>query len=165
MRDQIRWVMLLPLSMLITSVSGEPCMDGEGPEAAVRSYLTAMQEHRFNDAYAFVTAKMTDGKVEGEWAALQKLFYQGGEVNLLSMDIRDALVVDGESDCSTTALVPNVLVSKDKFNNQGTTEFELYTTRKVDGSWRVDMQETLFEQSEVDQWFPGETMPEFRDQY
>lgn len=165
MNDRFRRALLLAGVVATAAAEAEPCRDGTGPQGAVRAYLTAMQEHRFNDAYAFVTASMTDGKVEGEWAALQKLFYQGGEVNLLSMDIRDALVIEGEADCSVTALVPNVLVSKDKFNNQGTTEFELYTTRLVDGSWRVDMQETLFDQSEVDQWFPGEKMPEFRDQY
>lgn len=145
--------------------AAEPCADGSGPKAALESYLTAMQQHRFADAYAFVSANMTDGKSRDEWAALQKVFYEGGDVNILSIDIRAPLGSAADTGCSASAQVPNVLKSRDKFNNQGTTEFEIYVTVKDGDSWKVDSQETLFEQKQVDQWFPGEQMPEFRDQY
>ncbi|MEQ8230556.1 MAG: hypothetical protein RLW61_09325 [Gammaproteobacteria bacterium] len=142
-----------------------PCADGSAAEAAVRAYLVAMQEHRFDDAYQHVTTTMTDGKSQGDWAALQKLFYEGGEVNIFGIDIRPAQVPQGAADCAARAVVPNVLKSRDKFNNQGLTEFEVYTVVAREEGWRIDSQRTLFEQSEVDQWFPGEQMPEFRDQY
>lgn len=145
--------------------NAQDCAEGEAPAQAVRDYLVAMQEHRFADAYNFVTAQMTDDKSAGEWAAIQKLFYEGGEVNILSMDIRKPQAIEDDAACRSSAVVPNVLKSRDKFNNQGTTEFEIYTTRFVEGSWRVDSQETFFDQSDVDRWFPGETIPELRDQY
>lgn len=142
-----------------------PCADSDAAETAVRNYLTAMQEHRFKDAYDYVTESMTDAKPRDEWAALQKLFYQGGAVNILSIDVRKGQQAAGAADCSQRAVIPNVLKSRDKFNNQGTTEFEIYTLVHGASGWRVDSQETLFEQEEVDVWFPGETLPEFRDQY
>ncbi|MCB1748575.1 MAG: hypothetical protein H6977_13465 [Gammaproteobacteria bacterium] len=148
------------------SANAEPCAAGAGPRAAVEGYLVAMQDHRFEDAYDYVTAKMTDGKSRGEWAALQKLFYEGGEVNIFGIDIRPPQATPEDAACASHAIVPNVLKSRDKFNNQGTTEFELYTlVTAADGAWRIDAQETLFDQSDVDRWFPGEKIPEFRDQY
>ncbi len=142
-----------------------PCADGSGPKTALENYLTAMQQHRFADAYAFVGVNMTDGKSRDEWAALQKLFYEGGDVNILSIDIRAPQGTAADSACMNTAQVPNVLKSRDKFNNQGTTEFEVYVAVKDGEAWKIDGQETLFEQTQVDKWFPGEQMPEFRDQY
>ncbi|MGR8920337.1 MAG: hypothetical protein ACU85V_12010 [Gammaproteobacteria bacterium] len=160
MKYWIAALLVLPASALAA-----PCPDGEGPRAAVASYLRAMQEHRFADAYDFVTAAMTDGKPRADWAGLQRLFYQGGQVNIYGIDIRAPQAAAGDADCAGRALVPNVLKSRDKFNNQGTTEFEIYTTVRQGGTWRVEAQETLFDQPEVDRWFPGETLPEFRDQY
>jgi len=154
--------LLLLLPSLVMAV---PCEDGSGPQAAVSNYLVAMQEHRFKDAYDYVTSNMTDGKPREEWAALQKVFYEGGGVNIFGIDIRAAQSTEADVACAARASVPNVLKSRDKFNNQGTTEFEIYVTVKDSDGWRVDSQETLFEQAEVDQWFPGEVMPEFRDQY
>lgn len=157
------------LCLLAASGAGavEPCPAerAEGAAQAVDGYLTAMQEHRFEDAYDFVTAGMTDGKSRGAWAALQKMFYEGGEVNIYGIDIRTALAPEDDSACAEAAIVPNVLKSRDKFNNQGLTEFELYTVVDKDDRWLIDRQRTLFEQPEVDRWFPGEQLPEFRDQY
>jgi len=96
---------------------------------------------------------------------LQKLFYEGGEVNIFGIDTRAAQSVDGDAACASRAVVPNVLKSRDKFNNQGITEFEIYTLVLDDGVWRIDAQETLFEQADVDRYFPGEKLPELRDQY
>ena len=148
-----------------SNANAAPCADGTAPMEAVRQYLSAMQDHRFEAAYDVVTATMTDGQSRGEWAAQQKLFYEGGEVNIFGIDIRGAVATDGDDSCTARAVVPNVLKSRDKFNNQGITEFEIYTVVKHDGTWRVDMQETLYDQPEVDRYFPGETLPELRDQY
>lgn len=153
------------LLVVPVGVSAAPCANGSGPEGAVANYLSAMQDHRFNDAFDFVTSKMTDGKPREEWVGLQKLFYEGGAVNIFGIDIRDAQEAQGDAACGALAIVPNVLKSRDKFNNQGTTEFELYTTARNGDVWQVDGQETLFDQPDVDNWFPGEKLPEFRDAY
>ncbi len=137
--------------------------DGDDRSAAVRNYLIAMQEHRFEDAFDFVTESMTDRKSREDWASLQRMFYQGGGVVIYSIDERIAHLSRGELNCDETAIVPNVLKSKDNFNNQGLTEFELYEVVKHKEKWLVDSQETLFDQGDVDIWFPGEVMPDFLD--
>ena len=81
---------------------------------------------------------------------MHKLFYEGGEVNIFGIDVRPPQVPEGAADCSARAMVPNVLKSRDKFNNQGLTEFEVYTVVAADEGWRIDAQQTLFEQAEVD---------------
>jgi hypothetical protein len=141
------------------------CADDSGPHKALESYLTAMQAHKFNDAYNFVTASMTDGKSREDWAAQQKLFYEGGEVNILNIDIRKAQGTSDDATCAKKASVPNILKSRDKFNNQGTTEFEVYVAVKDGETWKIDSQETLFDAAGVQKWFPGEKVPEFKDQY
>ena len=79
------------VSMLMTgSALAADCADDSGPRKALESYLTAMQAHKFNDAYDTVTSNMTDGKSREDWAAQQKMFYEGGEVNILNIDIRKA---------------------------------------------------------------------------
>lgn len=163
----IRTKLMLTLVLFAchAGASAALCDAAAAAAAAVEDYLVAMQEHRFEDAYDDVTTNMTDGKSRGEWAALQKLFYEGGEVNIFGIDVRAPQVPEGAADCSARAMVPNVLKSRDKFNNQGLTEFEVYTVVATDGGWRIDAQQTLFDQAEVDRWFPGEKMPEFRDQY
>lgn len=153
------------MMLVALSTNAAPCADGSGPQAALKSYLTAMQQHLFGDAHAFVTANMTDGKGRDEWAALQKVFYEGGAVNILSMDIRAPQGTAEDATCTAQAQVPNILKSRDKFNNQGTTEFEVYVVVKEGDAWKIDSQETLFEPEQVQQWFPGEKIPEFRDQY
>lgn len=155
----------LLLAAFATAGVAAPCADSSGPQAALQSYLTAMQDHRFNDAYDFVTATMTDGKPREEWASVQKMFYEGGAVNIFGIDIREAQADPADAACAARAMVPNVLKSRDKFNNQGTTEFEIYTVVKDGDAWKVEAQETLFDAADVEQWFPGEEIPEFRDQY
>ena len=133
---------------------------------AVGNYLTAMQNHNFKKAHDFVTNFMTDGMSRDNWAGMQKLFYQGGEVNIYGIDIRPAHAVDGDPLCEGKAVVPNILQSRDKFNNQGTTEFELYTVvLSKTGMWKVDSQETLFDEARIGAWFPGVEVPAFRDAY
>jgi hypothetical protein len=152
-------------ALLIGPAGAAECPDGEAQQAALRGYITAMQNHQFKEAYDFVTPAMTDGKSREEWAALQKLFYEGGGVNVLSMDIRAPHATDDDPTCAHKAIVPNVLVSRDKLNNQGTTEFETYVVVRDGDAWKVDAQETLFDAADIEKWFPGEEIPEFRDQY
>ena len=62
------------------------------------------------------------------------------------------------------AKVPNVLNAGDILNNQGSTEFEVYTVVQDGmGTWRIDSQETLFDEPAIHQWFPGEKIPAFKD--
>ena len=132
--------------MLLTgSALAADCADDSGPKKALESYLLAMQAHKFNDAYEHVTASMTDGKSREDWAAQQKLFYEGGEVNILNIDIRKAQATDDDATCAKKASVPNILKSRDKFNNQGTTEFEVYVAVKDGDAWKRVSQETLFD--------------------
>lgn len=154
------------VGMLMTgSALAADCADDSGPRKALESYLTAMQAHKFNDAYDTVTSNMTDGKSREDWAAQQKMFYEGGEVNILNIDIRKAQASADDAACAKKASVPNILKSRDKFNNQGTTEFEVYEVVKDGANWKIDAQETLFDAEGVQKWFPGEKVPEFKDQY
>ncbi len=140
------------------------CLKDEGPRQAVVGYVTAMKEKRFEDAYEFVTATMTDGKSAAEWAAPQRRLFELGGVSIGNVDVRAAhRELADPTTCTNTAKVPNVLQSGDILNNQGTTEFEVYTVVLADGKWRVDSQETLFDEPTIHQWFPGETIPEFKD--
>jgi len=150
---------------LTGSALAADCADDSGPKKALESYLTAMQAHKFNEAYDHVTPSMTDGKSREDWAAQQKLFYEGGEVNILNIDIRKAQATDDDASCASKASVPNILTSRDKFNNQGTTEFEVYVAVKDGETWKVDSQETLFDAEGVQKWFLGEKVPDFKDQY
>lgn len=154
------------VGMLASSAAlATDCADDSGPHGALDNYLKAMQSHSFDKAYEFVTANMTDGKSREDWAAQQKLFYEGGEVNILNIDIRKSQGTDDDASCTKKASVPNILKSRDKFNNQGTTEFEVYQAVKDGETWKVDAQETLFDAAGVQKWFPGEKVPEFKDQY
>lgn len=141
------------------------CSEDAGPRGAVHGYLTSMQNHDFSKAYDFVDKNMTDGKPRAKWAAEQKFFYDGGDVNILGIDIQKAQAPKGDPACAKQAIVPDILKSRDKFNDQGTTEFELYTVVRDGGKWKVDSQETLFDQKKIHHWFPGKVIPKFRSQY
>ena len=124
-----------------------------------RSRATAgtLREHKFAEAYDFVTAKMTDGKPREQWAALQKKMFELGDA-----DIRAPHPVAGAKDCATKALVPNALCAKDVLNNAGRTAFEIYTVVENGARWQVYSQETLFDEPAIHKWFPGERIPEFK---
>lgn len=138
-----------------TLAANDLCPDGSGPRGAVMDYLSAMHQHRFNEAYDHVTESMTDGRSREDWAALQARAYQPGEVDIYGVDVRGARGHDDDANCSTRAVVPNILSSRDKLNEHGLVEFETYTVIKTaDGEWRVDAQETLFDDEAVSTWFP-----------
>ena len=146
-------------------VAATPCPNDEGPRSAVENYITAMSEYRFNDAFDFVSVNMTDGKNRDDWAGQQSTWYKGGEVTIFGKDVRQAHVTDDDIACEKKATVPNILKSRDKYNTQGTTEFEYYITVKDGDAWKVDSQETLFDNADIKKWFPDDEIPEFRGGY
>ena len=131
------------------SMSTTLCPTTTNPGGGLEGYLSAMQNHRFEDAYSFVTSNMTDGRSMEDWAKLQQYFYIGGEVVIFGISVRSPVAIKEDTECKEKALVPNVLRSRDKFNNQGTTEFELYSMVKEKGKWKVDSLEVLFEENEI----------------
>ncbi len=159
------YALVILASISFRLMAETPCPLHEDPGVGLEGYLSAMQRHRFEDAYEFVTANMTDGKSKEDWVKQQQYFYIGGEVVIFAMSIRDALAVQRGDDCKAQAIVPNVLKSRDKFNNQGTTEFELYKVVKEGDAWKVDSLEVLFEEAEIAKWFPEDRIPEFQNQH
>ena len=118
------------------------------PEDTVKGYLSAMQDHRFNEAYDFVASTLRGGKSREEWAKEQQYIVQMGEVKIFGYKVFDAVVAE------TKAKVPNILKSQDKFLNQlGLDEYELYELVKEEGQWRIDHQ-TLVEGSDRAEYFP-----------
>jgi hypothetical protein len=145
--------------------NGKTCVNDQAPQAAVENYVRSMKEKRFEDAYDVVTASMTDGKARDEWAAGQREMFELGEVEIGELDVRSPHRAKKNAFfCEDRALVPNVLNAKDRFNNQGSAEFEVYTVIKDGGAWKLDSQETLFEEPEIREWFPDDEIPEFPDQ-
>jgi hypothetical protein len=154
---------IFSLSLFIShAVIAESCLYGDA-RAPVQIYTQAMKEYRFNDAYAVLTSNMTDGLTADAWAAGQRKLFELGQVVIGKLDVRWPQHIDAGS-CAQSALVPNVLSAKDRFNNQGSVEFELYRVVKEAGAWKIDAQETLIEEPEIHRWFPGDVIPEFKDQ-
>jgi hypothetical protein len=145
--------------------SPEPaCLQDPGPRAAVVSYITAMKANRFEDAYPFVTATMTDGKSAAEWAAPQRKLFELGGVKIGEIDVRAAKreMLDATT-CAPRAKVPNVLHAGDVLNNQGSTEFELYNVVLEGDQWKIDSQESLYDEPAIREWFPNDKIPEFEE--
>ncbi len=148
-----------------TSEPNEPaCMHEQGPKAAVVGYITAMKENRFEDAYQFVTATMTDGKPVAQWAAPQRQMFERGGVTIGEVDVRAAKreMIDATT-CAPRAKVPNVLHAGDVLNNQGSTEFEVYNVVLEGEQWKIDSQESLYREPAIREWFPNDKIPDFQD--
>jgi hypothetical protein len=140
------------------------CAVEPGPQEAVVGYITAMKEQRFEDAYRFVTATMTDGKPAAEWAALQARMFQLGGVSIGKVDVRAAKrALNADRTCAPAAKVPNVLHATDVANNQGSTEFEVYNVVLDGERWKIDSQESLFDEPAIREWFPEDEIPDFKD--
>ena len=155
---------------LILSVLASPaamadlCLNDDGPRGVVESYITAMKAYQFEEAYTFLTGNMHDNQPVADWSETQLGYFVAGEVRLAKPDARQAHGIDGDSSCDTKAIVPHVLRAKDKFNNQGSTEFELYTVIKDGDTWKIDEQESLFDDADVSKWFPDDSVPEYKQQ-
>jgi hypothetical protein len=127
------------------------------PEETLRRYLGALQNENFDKAYDYVSKAMkTDrktGQIESReaWAKERQYIFEFSGAQIFSFDVGKARIEDD------TALVPNLLSSKDQFVNQlGLDEHELYTLVKEDGAWKVDRQKEVIERSEIAKWFPKE---------
>jgi hypothetical protein len=157
-------VQLVLLGALLPTAAPAVDCPGGAPESAVQGYAAAMKAQDFAAAYDFVTDTMTDGRPRAEWAALQKKMFEFGGVSIGKLDVRkgvpDAAPGGG---CPVSAKVPNVLNAMDVLNNQGSTEFEVYTVLLKDGKWRIDSQETLFDEAKIREWFPTDEIPAFKD--
>ncbi|MEH6639714.1 MAG: hypothetical protein V7717_10600 [Porticoccaceae bacterium] len=138
------------------------CLSDAGPKTAVQSYLSAMKDERFEDAFQFVTASMTDGKPVAEWAEQQSKMFKMGRVVINDIDVRRGhRELKNVFMCAANATVPNVLRASDVLNRQGSTEFEVYKVIMDGDEWRIDSQETLFDDATIGQWFPDDTIPDF----
>jgi len=121
---------------------------------AVEGYLTAMQQRRFADAFDFVSDAMTDKRARDDWSSLQQQFFDRGEIVIDGLEPLSAVSLESDEVCATRAVVPNVLRSRDRFNEDGVIEFELYTVVRDGIHWRVDSQETLYDSPVIHSWFP-----------
>jgi len=121
------------------------------PEDTVKQYLSAMQNHKFNEAYDFVSSTLRAGKDREEWAKEQQYIVQVGEVKIFEFKVFPAEKIGEDK-----AKVPNILKSQDKYLNQlGLDEYELYELIKEEGEWRID-QQTLVEGEDRQTYFPGQ---------
>ncbi|MFT4582445.1 MAG: hypothetical protein ACI915_001575 [Gammaproteobacteria bacterium] len=162
MRRKLRITLLLLLSSICSDVYAESCTHNDAM-TPVAHYTAAMKEYRFSDAYSTLADTMTDGLPVEEWVEGQKRLFDIGQVVIGKLDVRWPQHINPSS-CETEAIVPNVLSAKDRFNNQGSVEFELYRVSKVAGGWRIDSQETLFDEPAIHRWFPGHVIPDFQGQ-
>ena len=138
------------------------CLSDAEPQAVVQSYLSAMKDERFEDAFQFVTASMTDGKLAAEWAEQQSKMFKMGRVVINGIDVRPGhRELKNVFMCASIAEVPNVLRASDVLNSQGSTEFEVYKVIMDGDEWRIDSQETLFDDATIRQWFPNDKIPDF----
>ncbi len=143
-----RFTVLVAASVLLTGALGiVPSYGAATPEETVKSYLAAMKDHKFDEAYKQISKGMAANKDGEAWAKEQKYIFQTGEVKIFKYEVFPGKV-EGE-----TAKVPNILSSQDKFLNQlGADEYELYTLIKENGEWKIDQQE-IVEKSEQSKWF------------
>jgi hypothetical protein len=125
------------------------------PEDVLKRYLAAMQAQKFDDAYDVVSKAMKTDRRTGQvkskdvWVKESQYIYSFSEAKIFDFQIGKANI-EGDK-----ALVPNLLSSQDKFLNQlGVEEYELYTLVKENGAWKVDSQQEVIEQDEIDKWFP-----------
>src|SRR3989475_12814172 len=118
------------------------------PEQTVRRYLQALKDGRFDAAYDLVSKAMKQGKDREVWVKEQKTGMAFADVKIFEFHVHPGKVE------GSTAHVPNVLSSQDRFVNQlGLTEYELYTLLKEDGAWKIDSQ-VIVEPKDVPKWFP-----------
>ena len=148
MRTVRKFIGLVAVSVLLSGAFEViPSFGASTPEETVKTYLAAMKDHKFDEAYKQISKGMAANKDGEAWAKEQKYIFQTGEVKIFKYEVFPGKV---EGD---TAKVPNILSSQDKFLNQlGADEYELYTLIKEDGEWKIDQQE-IVEKSEQSKWF------------
>jgi len=135
-----RWrrIGLLLVAFVVAALGG-PCLGEElSPEEALRRYLSAIQDQRFDAAYELVSKAMKTDRKTGlvkpkeVWVKESQYIFAFSEAKIFDFKVGKAQVEGDE------AVVPNLLSSQDKFLNQlGIDEYELYTLIKEDGGWKV----------------------------
>jgi hypothetical protein len=141
---------VVAISAALLALVGAAAHAEISPEQTVSKYLEAMQNHRFSEAYDYVSSALRGEKDREEWSKEQQYIVQMGEVKIFGFQVFKPVMV-GE-----TAKVPNILKSQDKFLNQlGLDEYEVYDLIREEGVWRID-QQTLVEGSERSEYFPAE---------
>ena len=111
----------LPLALILLLSPAWAQDPGRSPEDTVRGYLSAMQGHRFSEAYDYVSSTLRAGKPREVWAKEQQYIIQLGEVKILEFKVFPVVMMGKK------ARVPNLLKSQDKFLNQlGLDEHELF---------------------------------------
>jgi hypothetical protein len=156
--------LILALAVTSSLAHRQICLHDDAPRQAVRKYLEAMKAEDFETAYDYVSERMNDGKTQADWAATQRKLFELGAVEIGKIDARaPQRKIDHLIFCTNEATVPNVLNAKDRLNNQGSTEFEIYTLIKTGTRWKLDSQQSLFDEVEIHRWFPGEVIPALKD--
>jgi hypothetical protein len=144
---KLRTLVMLAVASAAVLVTTATVRAAATPEDTVRQYLKAMQDQKYEEAYKQISKAMTGGKDSEAWAKEQKYMMQSAEVKIFKFDVYAAKVA------GSTAKVPNILSSQDKFLNQlGADEYELYTVIKENGDWKIDQQEQV-DKSEQPKWF------------
>jgi acyl-CoA synthetase (AMP-forming)/AMP-acid ligase II len=142
-----RWALGLLATLLVAGFAGAASAP-LSPEETVRRYLQALKDGRFEAAYDLISKDMKQGKDREVWVKEQKTGMAFADVKIFEFEVYPAKIE------GSTAHVPNVLSSQDRFVNQlGLTEYELYTLLKEDGTWKVDRQ-VIVEPADVPKWFP-----------
>ena len=140
-------VLVVGLALVATSGSALAEKPGRSPEDTVKAYLSALQGHRFPEAYDYVSKALRGDKPREVWAKEQQYIIQFSEFKLLEFKVFPAVMVGDK------ARVPNLLKSQDKFLNQlGLDEHELYDLVIEEGQWRID-QQTLVQGLEKAEYF------------
>ncbi|MGK2914310.1 MAG: hypothetical protein ACSLE5_07620, partial [Porticoccaceae bacterium] len=130
--------LILTLAVTSSLAHRQICLHDDAPRQAVRKYLEAMKAEDFETAYDYVSERMTDGKSAADWVATQRKLFELGAVEIGDIDVRPSRRrVDHLIFCANEATVPNVLNAKDRLNNQGSTEFEIYTLIKTGTRWQL----------------------------
>jgi hypothetical protein len=154
-RSRIALVAWLVAMAFATVARAATPADTVTPEEVLKRYLAAAQAQKFDEAYDLVSKAMKMDRKTGQakskdvWVKEQQYIYSFAEAKIFDFQVGKAKIEDNK------ALVPNLLSSQDKFLNQlGVEEYELYTLVKEDGGWKVDSQQEVIEQDEIDKWFP-----------
>ena len=146
--------MRLTIVMLtLCVVTGATASAGEdqSPEDTLKAYLAAVKSMDFGTVYDLSTKAMVQGKDRETWTVEMKYLFQLSEAKIFEFKVFPAKVTEAK------ALVPNVLISQDKFLNQlAAPEYELYTLLREDGRWKIDRQ-TIVDAGDLEKWFPGES--------
>ena len=144
----VRGGAFLLIAMSVGMPGASLAFEKGSPEETVGRYLGALKDGKSETAYDVVSKAMRGGKAKDAWAKEQRAMAAFADVKIFDFKVQPGKIE------GTTAKVPNILSSQDRFINQmGLTEYELYTLIREDGAWKVDSQ-LLIETPDLPKWFP-----------